>query len=348
MKLRFKDCHALCELPYFTHDSNGRLVLAEPEKIGPVIDFHQHLGFSFLFSPPLDLKKRSSEVMHNFPMKDIEVDLAIESGENLGRARRDGVRGDYAISMFTNKGPHETHTVPNLIAEMDDLNVRRGVVMAVDFAVLSRNSEAYVEAMAGEERTLPFVAINPISDGWEARMDKLVARGARGLKVHPYSTMLPSDHPRVIRLLRRWSRTGLPVLFHTAFNGLEPFFLRGLARMETYDKPLRMFPEMTFILGHAGMNAFEKAIKYANTYDNVYLEIDNQPPCNMERICAEVDHSRLLFGSDWPFYPISLPLAKVLVSTESDRALRRKILFENADRLLASSAGASEAAACGA
>ncbi len=95
-----------------------------------------------------------------------------------------------------------------------------------------------------------------------------------------------------------------------------------------------MFPGITFILGHAGMDFYEKAISYANQYDNVYLEIDGQPPDNLLRILDAVDHDRILFGTDWPFFPIVLPLAKVLVATGGDAALRHKILYSNAASLL--------------
>jgi hypothetical protein len=188
--------------------------------------------------------------------------------------------------------------------------------------------------MQGQDPLVPFIAINPLKPGWEARMDRLVAAGARGLKVHPYSEFMTSDHPLIIRMLRRWAPTGLPVLFHTAFNSIAPGFLQMLSRMESYEKALRTFPEITFILGHAGMDFYEKAVEYANTYDNVYLEIDGQPPDALARIFDSTDHGRILFGTDWPFFPIVLPLAKLLIGTQGDHTLRRKVLYENAAALL--------------
>ena len=62
-------------------------------------------------------------------------------------------------------------------------------------------------------------------------------------------------------------------------------------------------------------------------------------------ILAEVDHDRICFGSDWPFYHQGMGIVKVLIATEGDAALRRKILFENAARSLGLATTANDAAA---
>ena len=43
---------------------------------------------------------------------------------------------------------------------------------------------------------------------------------------------------------------------------------------------------------------------------------------------------RVLYGTDWPFYHQALTLARVLIATEDDPALRRAVLHDNAARLL--------------
>lgn len=334
MKLKYDDCRALVEMPWFKNNEQGRIVLSDPDDIGPIIDFHAHLGFAIFFCPPLDLNRRTPETLYNFPMKDIPVDLSVESGMNLDAHLPGRVTQQYMLSMVSNQGDNATHTVPNLLADMKDMNVESSIVMAIDFAFGSQNSDAYLRAMKGEDSLVPFIAINPLRPGWEARMDRMVADGALGLKVHPYSSFMTSDHPLIIKVLRRWRHTGLPVQFHTAYNSLAPGFLQILARMESYNKALKMFPDIQFILGHAGMDFYEKAIDYANTYDNVLLEIDGQPPANLKHIFDTVDHDKILFGTDWPFFPIVLPLAKLLVATEGDKALRHKVLYSNAAALL--------------
>lgn len=334
MKMRFKDCHELTELPYFEHDEQGRVTLSNPDEIGPIIDMHTHLAFVFLFAPPVDLNKRTPEVKHNFPMRNTKVNLEVYSGINITEERRDKVHEEYMRIAFTNRGPHATHTGPNLAAEMDLFNVERSVILAIEFPVASKNSEAYLDAASKEKRLVPYVCVNPLSPGWEARMDRHIENGARGLKVHPFCLFLPSDNPLIMKMLRRWSKSGLPVLFHTGYNGIEPSIWRNNARMETYEKPIREFPGTKFLLGHAGMDFYPIALNYMAKYPNVYLEIDGQSPANLKAIFENGDHERMLFGTDWPFYPLVMPLAKTLIATEGNKALRRKVLYENAAKLL--------------
>jgi predicted TIM-barrel fold metal-dependent hydrolase len=50
-------------------------------------------------------------------------------------------------------------------------------------------------------------------------------------------------------------------------------------------------------------------------------------------ILDQADPDRVVYGTDWPFYHQSIALAKVLIATEGDPALRRKVLHDNAARL---------------
>jgi len=40
----------------------------------------------------------------------------------------------------------------------------------------------------------------------------------------------------------------------------------------------------------------------------------------------------LMFGSDFPFYPVATVLARMLVATEKDKVVRKMIFSENAKR----------------
>ena len=51
-------------------------------------------------------------------------------------------------------------------------------------------------------------------------------------------------------------------------------------------------------------------------------------------ILEQAPTDRLLFGTDWPFYHQAIQLAKVLLLTEDDPALRRRVLWDNAAALL--------------
>lgn len=329
---KFKNCDDLTTLPYFEMNRNGRPVLALDDA-PPIVDFHTHLGSYFLFSSPLDLNRRTGNVQHCFREHELPIDIEVYSGVNLKNTRRNGTFGDHAHTIFTKHGANATYTVPNILEEMDRLCVDKSVLLAIDI-LGAQNSLHQLDAVADTPRLIPFCAVTALSPRWEAEMDACVERGARGLKIHPYAQFLAPNHPRMLKLLARWRRTGLPVLFHTANNGLEPAPLRKLSDMHLYEEPLRRFPDITFILGHAGMLFFETAVEYARAHGNTYLEIGGQPPLNIQKMIDTLGNDKILFGSDWPFYPFILPLAKTLLATEGDRESRNKILSENAHRLI--------------
>jgi uncharacterized protein len=345
--MHYKSADALTDLPYFKRNAKGRPVLALDDA-PPIIDCHIHLGFHFLFSRPNDLYRRTRRVRHSFREDSLSVDLTLYSGLNLKAERRSGTFSDHAHTVFTRHGSNDTYTIPNVLEEMDRMGIARSIVLAIDLPIASRNSQYQLEHIAHHPRLIPFCAVNALSPRWEAAMDECVEMGARGLKIHPYAQMLPPNHPRIMRLLRRWSRTGLPVLFHTAHNGLEPTFLSHLAEMEHYEEPLKKFPETLFIFGHAGMLFYEQACAMAKAHGNTYLEIGGQPPQNIRHIVELIGPDHVLFGSDWPFYPFILPLAKTLIATDGMPDVRRKILAENAGHLFeAMGLGASGRALAG-
>ncbi len=332
-KTKFKDVKALAELEYFRLDEHGRITLAS-QQLGPTIDMHTHLGFTSAFAPQIDLQRPTKEVRHSFHEAGFSVDLSLYSGVNLTRENRGGMFRDYAQAGILGTGAVTTYTAPNLIAEMDRLGIEQSVSLAMDLPGSSRVSESHIRAAGENGRLIPFCGISPRSLFWERHIEKCIASGARGLKFHPYINVMSPDHPMALKLFRRWSRSELPILFHTAHNGVEPAVLRRFSDIELYQEPLRRLPNATFILGHAGMGFYREAAAMAKAHGNTYLEIGGQPPLVVRELIDLIGPDRLLFGSDWPVYPLALPLAKVFIATEGDPDSRRKILYENAYNII--------------
>jgi len=104
--------------------------------------------------------------------------------------------------------------------------------------------------------------------------------------------------------------------------------------MRHYEGALRSFPEVQFVLGHAGARDVADAIPLAERYPNVWLDVHGQGVTKLHELIERVGSERLLFGTDWPFYHLAATLAKVLLVTEGRPEVRRAILRGNADRLL--------------
>ena len=104
--------------------------------------------------------------------------------------------------------------------------------------------------------------------------------------------------------------------------------------MHRYEQVIAENPDLTVLLGHSGALQMEQALALARKYDNVWLELSSQGLPAVRTVLEKGPADRLVFGSDWPFYHLALPLAKVLIASDNDAGLRRKVLWENAARLL--------------
>jgi predicted TIM-barrel fold metal-dependent hydrolase len=57
---------------------------------------------------------------------------------------------------------------------------------------------------------------------------------------------------------------------------------------------------------------------------------------NIKKVLDEYDPQKLFYGSDWPYYPFSVSLARFLVATSGREHLRPAILRDNFVNLMRS------------
>ncbi len=100
-----------------------------------------------------------------------------------------------------------------------------------------------------------------------------------------------------------------------------------------YEQAIAENPGTTFVLGHSGALQHETAIRFAERYPNTYFELSCLGLGALREVLDTVPPNRILYGTDWPFYHQALTLARVLIATEGDTALRRSVLHDNAVRL---------------
>jgi len=329
---RFKDHQELARLPYFDLDPSGRLVLADAS-LGPAIDCHTHLALAYLRPMALDLHRSHEHAEHYLPLERA-LDLDVYANKNfteqdLARMSRDLTRG-----AVTAGGMRATHTLSNLAREMGELGIVRSVLLPIDFPVLSDNAGAYLRAAEGRGEFVVFGSVHPLARHVERKLDQQMARGARGIKVHPAVQLIRPDARRALRLYDLCGDRGLPVLWHCGPVGIEPRLGRYLSQVRHYVAAIKHCPRTLFFLGHSGALQLDEALELANAHHNVVLELASQSLPGMRKIFERGPTDRVVFGTDWPFYHQSMGLAKVLMATEGDEALRRAVLHDNAARLL--------------
>jgi len=330
-KLQYDSHIQLAELPYF-NVRDGRLVLADAA-FGPSIDVHTHLALAYGRKIRVDLNKLHDRTEHYLGVdKPLDLDVYINKNFDEDSLRR--MRKDLTLGSLSAKGMRVTHTAPNLSAEMADLGIVSSVLLPIDFPVLSRNAENYLQAAQVTDGLISLGSVHPYARKVPEKLAAQKALGARGIKVHPAVQSVAPDNPRAMRLYGICGDLGLPVLFHCGPVGIEPERGRRLCQLERYAPPIKEYPNTTFVLGHSGALQMEQALAYAKEHTNVYLELASQSVTNINRILDEAPPDRVMMGSDWPFYHQATSLAKVLIATEGRSAeLRAGVLHDNAARL---------------
>ena len=322
----------LARLPFFEMKEGGRLALKDTS-IGPIIDVHTHLAMAYVLPLRVNLHEAIRPTEHYLPMRGRRIDLDIYVNKNFTKDDLRRLKRDLTLMSVTPWGMRRTHTIPNLTREMQDLCIAQSVSLPIDYPVLSSNAITFLTALHGNDAFITFGSVHPYASDVEGALDRHVRLGARGVKVHPAVQLIRPDNRRAMRLYRLCAERGLPVFFHCGPVGIEPRIGRRLSQVVYYEKPIAENQKTSFILGHSGALQMEKALDYCKRYPNVFMDITSQSLTNVRTILREADPDRVLFGSDWPFYHQAISLAKVLIATENDRALQRKVLYENATRL---------------
>lgn len=170
----------------------------------------------------------------------------------------------------------------------------------------------------------------PTMEGWEAEVERMVALGLRGVKIHPDFQHIPIDLPEAVPMYRAVAKAGLPVLFHM-----------GDARYD-YSSPqrltnlIRQVPDLIAIAAHfGGWQAWDKSYDHVQPENVFYDTSSSLMFLGKERALDFLDKlgaQRFLFGTDFPMWTPAEELQRFL-DLGLEEALQAQILFGNFKRL---------------
>ena len=333
-RYRFDNHLEMARLPYFAV-RDGHLVLTDPA-IGPIIDMHTHVANAFGWAKPIDLRKLTEKTDLWLPVDDF-VDLDVYANQNVTPKRRSKmVRSFFVRSLLDPMGGgyRRSATMANLVRDTTDLGMTHAVVLPLDVPFISHNAETQIKAARDYPAITCLGCVHPFARNMEADLDKQKQMGAPGIKAHPSMLMVRPDHPKAMELQRLCGEREMFILWHCGPTGIDGWSGQQRCLVRYFEKPIAAFERTTFILGHSGALQMEQALDLACRYPNVWLELSCQSLTNVRTILAKGPQDRLVLGSDWPMYHQAIPLAKVLNATEGNPELRRKVLYDNAARLL--------------
>ena len=155
--------------------------------------------------------------------------------------------------------------------------------------------------------------------------------GLRGVKLHPDIQEFKIDDYRCLKIYELCEREGLPILLHT-----------GDSRFD-YSNPNRLLPvmkiytELTVIGAHlGGWSVWDEAVDKLAGLPNLYVDTCScfafMKRQKMRDIILAYGADRVLFGTDYPMWPIEDEIAALLSLGLSEED-NRKIFAENAEKL---------------
>ncbi|WOJ97124.1 amidohydrolase family protein [Congregibacter brevis] len=337
---RYQGYRGLATLPWFELDSEEELICIDDSLPG-IVDVHAHLGMSILFKPTLDLQATTPRVRHLLDCDasnracDLDLDIYINgnfSEEALKRNERvlttQGLWGNDVV---------RSHTIPNLIAEMDAMRVQHSFVLPIKLGLpfgddLSEQWQNAIALAGAGDRVTTGCSVHPRDEDRVEQLRRYAEKGARLVKLHPTVQKFYPDDPSLMPLYEEAQRLGVVVFFHGGRAGIEPASSQPFAVPRHYARVLEDFPKLQVILGHAGARDSAAMVDLAIKHQNAWIGIHGQGITSLDSIITKTGGERLLFGTDWPWYHLGATLAKVLIATDTAErsSIRDAILRENA------------------
>ena len=154
------------------------------------------------------------------------------------------------------------------------------------------NDRVIAEAEASDGRLVPFCRLDPNADA-VAEAERCLARGARGIKLHPRAERFTLDHPEVDRLFALADERRLPILVHAG---------RGIPALgkHAYDLTGR-YPGVRLILAHAGVSDLSWLWRHADERPNLLYDTAWWTAADYLALFGLVPPGRILLASDAPY-----------------------------------------------
>ena len=235
----------------------------------------------------------------------------------------------------------KTYSSPQAFLElMDEAGIDYAVILGAQAPITAGivDNEYVAEFCSKSGRLIPFASVNPYTCTRPSdELENLVRNyGFRGLKLYPtYQHYYPND-AMMYPLYSKAQELGIPISLHigsSVFAG---------ARLK-YGDPIYLddvavdFPDLVLLQCHSGRPFwYQKAFSLARLHKNIYMEISGLPPVKLLHYFPELERiaHKAIYGSDWPGVPAIKENIQAIRNLQISEDSVRKILGENAARLL--------------
>lgn len=338
---RYAGYQGLAELPWFELDTQGSLQCVD-DSIPMAIDAHCHLGMSVLFKPTLDLSAQTPRVKHLLDCvdEDCNFDLDVYANSNFSEEALSTLERNMMAQGLWGNPLASSQTIPNLLREMDSMRVERSIILPIKLGLPFGDDQTEVwrreiKSNSASQRLLAGFSIHPRDKDKIEQMREHAKSGFKVMKLHPPIQRFYPDDAEMMEVYQTAEELGITIFFHGGRAGIEPESSQRYAMPRHYEAAFKNFPNVNYIIGHAGARDFEAMLTLAKRYQNTWIGTHGQSLRNLETMIQQTGGERLLYGTDWPFYHIASSLAKVLITTDTlaRKPIRQAILRDNAKKL---------------
>ena len=230
-------------------------------------------------------------------------------------------------------------TLENLRKSLDGTNIIQCVCAPVSPNV---NFDDISAAYKIEPRIIPFTSPDFTSDNVDNMQKKLTAdlkNGAMGVKIHPVIQEVEADSEIVMSAVETVRSYYKPVLIHA---GPATYYMpkenkmrsADFSSIEKIERLVSAFPDVNFIIGHAGLDDYPKVIEIMPKYKNTYVDTSFQYPQSVRELIKSFGAERVMFASDWHYGLRKPAVAMIYEACKNDTAVLELIFYSNAANLL--------------
>jgi predicted TIM-barrel fold metal-dependent hydrolase len=151
-------------------------------------------------------------------------------------------------------------------------------------------------AQEADGRLYPYCRLDPAEDP-VAEAERCLARGARGIKLHPRAQAFGFGNAAAEAIWKIASEARVPILIHAG---------RGMPRMDPLADLALRFPEVVLVLAHAAIADQGMFASRLADHPNVVYDTSTFSMFDQIELFARVPVERIVFASDVPYgRPIS-------------------------------------------
>ena len=250
---------------------------------------------------------------HVYPEK-----IAAKAVENVGEF--------YHVKM------HGEGTVSHLLARQEEAGITTSLIHSV--ALRATNVQSTNDYIAAQARECPsfigFATMHQEFENMEAEVERCIALGLKGFKLHPDSQGVNADDPRLMHLYEIIEGR-LPIILHTGDYRWDNSHPRRIKNI------LRTFPRLGMNAAHfGGWQQYDIAVDYLAD-ESCFMDVSSASvylgPRRTVELIRIYGPERILFGSDYPMWD---PVEEVerFMQNKLTEDERKMICWENAERFI--------------